>query len=70
MRHRCGHWIESSPRPRRKSRYLAGTAGWADSDEGDEVTGSGSAELADDGTLEIQLSFDNGDDAVLTAPRE
>jgi hypothetical protein len=36
----------------------------------DEVTGSGSAELNDNGTLEIELSFDNGDDAVLTAPRE
>ncbi|WP_197706433.1 hypothetical protein [Magnetospirillum sp. 15-1] len=43
---------------------------WAGFDEGDEVNGSGSAELTDDGTLEIQLSFDNGDDAVLTAPRE
>lgn len=43
---------------------------WAGFDESDEVTGSGSAELTDDGTLEIALSFDNGDDAVLTARRE
>ena len=43
---------------------------WAGSDEGDEVAGSGSAELADDGTLEINLSFDYGDDTVLTARRE
>ena len=38
-------------------------------DEGDEVTGSGSAEINDDGTLEIELSFDNGDDATLKARR-
>lgn len=43
---------------------------WAGCDEGDEVTGSGSAELNDNGTLEIELSFDNGDDAVLIARRE
>lgn len=43
---------------------------WAGFDEGDEVTGSGSAELTDEGTLEIELSFDYGDDAVLTARRE
>ena len=43
---------------------------WAGFDEGDEVTGSGSAQLNDDGTLEIELSFDNGDDVVLTARRE
>ena len=36
-------------------------------DEGHKVTGSGSAELNDDGTLEIELSFDNGDDVVLKA---
>jgi hypothetical protein len=43
---------------------------WAGFDEGDEVAGSGSAELNDDGTLEIELSFDNGDDALLTARRQ
>jgi hypothetical protein len=40
------------------------------SDEGDEVSGSGSAELTQDGALEIELSFHNGDDAVLKAKRE
>jgi hypothetical protein len=40
------------------------------SDEGDEVSGSGSAELDNDGTLEIEISFDNGDDAILKATRE
>jgi len=40
---------------------------WIGFDEGDEVSGSGSAELDDDGTVEIELSFHNGDDAVLKA---
>ena len=40
------------------------------SDEGDEVSGSGSAELGDDGVLEIEISFHNGDDAILKASRE
>jgi hypothetical protein len=42
---------------------------WAGFDEGDEMTGSGSAELRDDGMVEIELSFDDGDDAVLKAQR-
>ena len=42
---------------------------WAGFDEGDEVSGSGSAELGDDGAVEIELSFHNGDDAVLKASR-
>ncbi|HTO65651.1 MAG TPA: hypothetical protein VMM15_30875 [Bradyrhizobium sp.] len=43
---------------------------WSGFDEGDEVSGDGSAELQDDGTIEIELSFDNGDDATLKARRE
>lgn len=43
---------------------------WNGFDEGDEVSGDGSAELQDDGTIEIELSFDNGDDAILTGRRE
>ena len=43
---------------------------WAGFDEGDAISGNGSAELQDDGSLEIELSFDNGDDAVLIARRE
>jgi hypothetical protein len=39
-------------------------------DEGDEVNGSGSAELLDDGTLEIEISFHLGDDAILRAERD
>ena len=43
---------------------------WTGFDEGDEVSGKGSAELQDDGTVEIELSFDAGDDATLKARRE
>jgi transposase len=42
---------------------------WSGFDEGD-ASGGGSAELQDDGSLEIELSFDDGDDAILTAHRE
>ena len=37
--------------------------------EMDEVRGSGSAELLEDGTLEIEFDFDHGDDALLRAER-
>jgi hypothetical protein len=40
---------------------------WRGSDEGDEISGDGSAEIQDDGTLEIELSFHNGDEATLIA---
>ena len=43
---------------------------WSGFDEGDAVFGSGSAELQDDGSLEIELCSDDGDDAILTAHRE
>jgi hypothetical protein len=43
---------------------------WTGSDEGDEISGEGSAELQDDGTVEIELSFDAGDDATLKARRD
>jgi hypothetical protein len=42
---------------------------WTGFDEGDEITGSGSADLKDNGTVEIELNFHNGDDAVLKACR-
>jgi hypothetical protein len=38
---------------------------WSGFDEGDQIAGNGSAEIEDDGSLEIALSFDNGDDAIL-----
>lgn len=43
---------------------------WAGHDEMDEVTGSGSAELLDDGTLEIEFTYHLGDEAVLKAKPE
>ena len=39
-------------------------------DEDNEVTGSGSAELLEDGMLEIEISFHHGDDATLEAKRD
>jgi hypothetical protein len=42
---------------------------WAGFDEMDEVTGSGSAELQDDGSLEIEFAYHLGDEAVLKAVR-
>ena len=36
---------------------------WAGCDEGDEVRGEGTAELLDDGTIEIEFGYDNGDEA-------
>jgi hypothetical protein len=39
------------------------------SDEDNEIRGSGSAELLDDGTLEVEISFHHGDDATLRAER-
>lgn len=40
---------------------------WGGCDETDEVSGSGSAELLDDGTLEIEFAYHNGDEAILRA---
>src|SRR3984957_17852486 len=42
---------------------------WAGSDEGDQVESEGPAELLDDGTIEIEFAYDNGDEAVLNAKR-
>ena len=43
---------------------------WAGCEEGDEVDGDGTAELLDDGTIEIDFEYRNGDEAVLKAKRE
>jgi hypothetical protein len=43
---------------------------WAGFDEMDEVSGSGSAELQDDGSLEIEFDYHLGDEAVLRAVRD
>ena len=42
---------------------------WAGFDEMDEVAGSGSPELQDDGSLEIEFAYHLGDEAVLKAVR-
>jgi len=42
---------------------------WAGFDEMDEVSGSGSAELLDDGSLEIEFAYYLGDEALLKAER-
>ncbi len=42
---------------------------WAGFDEMDEVSGSGSAELLDDGSVEIEFAYHLGDEAVLKAER-
>jgi hypothetical protein len=43
---------------------------WSGFDEGDEISGGGSAVPQDDGSIKIELSFDEGDDTVLTARRQ
>jgi hypothetical protein len=43
---------------------------WAGCEEGDEIDGEGTAELLDDGTLEIEFAYRNGDEAVLRANRD
>ena len=43
---------------------------WIGFDEGDDVSGEGSAELLDDGSIEIEFAYRNGDEAVLKAKRE
>lgn len=42
---------------------------WAGFDEMDDVCGSGSAELLDDGSLEIEFAYHLGDEAMLKAQR-
>jgi hypothetical protein len=40
---------------------------WIGFDEMDEVSGEGNAELLDDGSIEIEFEYENGDEAVLKA---
>ena len=42
---------------------------WEGSDDMHEVSGSGSAELLDDGSLEIEFEYRHGDDLILKAER-
>jgi len=43
---------------------------WAGCDEGDEVQGEATAELLDDGMIEIEFAYDTGDEAVFKAKRD
>jgi hypothetical protein len=43
---------------------------WLGSGEGGQGDGEGSAELLADSMIEIECSYDNGDEAVLKAKRE
>jgi hypothetical protein len=43
---------------------------WEGFDEMDEVSGDGSDELLDDGAIEIEFVYHNGDEAVLKAKQE
>lgn len=42
---------------------------WEGFDEMDEVRGTGSAELADDGSLEVEFEYHLGDEAIFKAQR-
>ena len=42
---------------------------WVGCEEGDQVEGEGTAELLDNGTIEIEFAYHNGDEAVLKAKR-
>lgn len=42
---------------------------WSGCDEGDQLSGSGSADLNDDSTLSIEFAYNNGDEAELQARR-
>jgi hypothetical protein len=43
---------------------------WEGFNEMDEVSGDGSAELLDDGSIEIEFAYRNGDEAILKAKRD
>ena len=42
---------------------------WIGFDEGDEVSGEGNAELLDDGAIEVEIEYNDGDEAVLKRSR-
>ena len=43
---------------------------WTGSDEDDQVEGEGTAELLEDGSIEIEFAYENGDEATLKAKRD
>jgi hypothetical protein len=58
--------------PKHRLQYSRTSIGftWEGFDEMDEVSGDGSAELLDDGSIEIEFAYRNGDEAILKAKRE
>ena len=75
---RPGDADDHRARRRNRLRRLGGRPGsrmcpnsigfhWAGCEEGDEVEGEGTAELLDDGTIEIEFAYRNGDEALLKA---
>jgi hypothetical protein len=77
--HRDGHseapLVASSFGSRCRAASSSSTPGprsfftWAGFEEMDQVSGSGSAELKDDGSLEIAFAYYLGDEAILKAVR-
>ena len=49
--------------------FTSNTAGIRGFDELDEVSGDGSAELLEEGSIEIEFAYHNGYEAVLKAQR-
>ncbi len=43
---------------------------WIGCDEMDEVSGEGTVELLEDGSIKIEFEYDSGDEAVLKAKRD
>jgi hypothetical protein len=62
--------VPSRRPPNSKTAAPSCSSAGAASTKAIKISGDGSAELEDDGTIEIALSFDNGDDAILTGRRE
>ena len=53
--------------PRHRIQRVLNWIHLAGFDEMDEVSGDGSAELLDDGTIEVEFAYHNGDEALLKA---
>jgi len=57
-------------RPRSRIRARLDRLPLGRMEEGDQVEGEGTAELLDDGTIEIEFAYRNGDEAILKAKRD
>ena len=58
---------ETPSLPRHRIQRVLDWIHLAGFDEMDEVSGDGSAELFDDGTIEVEFAYHNGDEALLKA---